>query len=94
MALQGTSGQAKTTVLAGQKDVSILNGRYHLRNIKVENGVKSSVIQYTIDYNGFAKDDIISIERMKDNLGNDYQLEIGTVLGEKQLTSDKTRKII
>ncbi|MFW0911982.1 DUF4179 domain-containing protein [Bacillus altitudinis] len=82
----------KTTVLAGQKDVSILNGRYHLRNIKVENGVKSSVIQYTIDYNGFAKDDIVSIERMKDNLGNDYQLEIGTVLGEKQLTSDKTRK--
>ncbi|MCL7873762.1 DUF4179 domain-containing protein [Bacillus altitudinis] len=82
----------KTTLLAGQKDVSILNGRYHLRNIKVENGVKSSVIQYTIDYNGFAKDDIVSIERMKDNLGNDYQLEIGTVLGEKQLTSDKTRK--
>ncbi|MEK4182330.1 DUF4179 domain-containing protein [Bacillus sp. FSL K6-1145] len=82
----------KTTLLAGQKDVSIFNGRYHLRNVQVENGVKSSVIQYTIDYNGFAKDDIVSIERMKDNLGNDYQFEIGTVLGEKQLTPDKTRK--
>ncbi|MDH6595920.1 DUF4179 domain-containing protein [Bacillus aerius] len=82
----------KTTLLVGQKDVSILNGRYQIRNVKVENGVNGSAIQYAIDYNGFAKDDRVSIDRMKDNLGNEYELEIGTVLRKKQLTSDKTRK--
>ncbi|MCY7573779.1 DUF4179 domain-containing protein [Bacillus pumilus] len=82
----------KTTLLAGQKDVSILNGRYQIRNVKVENGVNGSAIQYAIDYNGFAKDDKVSIHGMKDNLGNEYELEIGTVLRKKQLTSDKNRK--
>lgn len=82
----------KTTLLAGQKDVSILNGRYQIRNVKVENGVNGSAIQYAIDYNGFAKDDKVSIDGMKDNLGNEYQLEIGTVLRKKQMSSDKTRK--
>ncbi|WP_025092616.1 DUF4179 domain-containing protein [Bacillus safensis] len=82
----------KTTLLAGQKDVSILNGRYQIRNVKVENGVNGSAIQYAIDYNGFAKDDKVSIHGMKDNLGNEYELEIGTVLRKKQLASDKNRK--
>ncbi|MEC1120223.1 DUF4179 domain-containing protein [Bacillus safensis] len=82
----------KTTLLAGQKDVFILNGRYQIRNVKVENGVNGSAIQYAIDYNGFAKDDKVSIHGMKDNLGNEYELEIGTVLRKKQLTSDKNRK--
>ncbi|MFA3776811.1 DUF4179 domain-containing protein [Bacillus safensis] len=82
----------KTTILAGQKDVSILKGRYQIRNVKVEKGLKGSVIQYAIDYNGFAKDDRVIIDRMKDDLGNDYQFELGTDLGEKQLTPEKTRK--
>lgn len=56
----------KTTLLAGQKDVSILNGRYQIRNVKVENGVNGSAIQYAIDYNGFSKDDKVSIDGMKD----------------------------
>ncbi|MCY7692378.1 DUF4179 domain-containing protein [Bacillus altitudinis] len=81
----------KTTLLAGQKEVSILNGRYQLKDIKVENGVNSSVIQYAIDYNGVAKDDEILIDRMRDNLGNKYRLETGTRFEEKQLSNKKTR---
>ncbi|WP_342462317.1 DUF4179 domain-containing protein [Bacillus sp. FSL R5-0286] len=81
----------KTILLAGQKEVSILNGRYQLKDIKVENGVNSSVIQYTIDYNGIAKDDEVLIDRMRDNLGNKYRLETGTRFEEKQLSNKKTR---
>lgn len=81
----------KTTLLAGQKDVSILNGRYQIRNVKVENGVNGSAIQYAIDYNGFAKDDKVSIHGMKDNLGNEYELELGTRLGRKPLSPKKNR---
>ncbi len=81
----------KTTLLAGQKNVSILNGRYQLRDIKVENGVNSSVIQYAIDYHGVAKDDEVLIDRMRDNLGNEYRLERGTTLERKQLSNKKTR---
>lgn len=81
----------KTILLAGQKEVSILNGRYQLKDIKVENGVNSSVIQYAIDYNGIAKDDEVLIDRMRDNLGNKYRLETGTRFEEKQLSNKKTR---
>lgn len=81
----------KTILLAGQKEVSILNGRYQLKDIKVENGVNSSVIQYAIDYNGVAKDDEVLIDRMRDNLGNKYRLETGTRFEEKQLSNKKTR---
>ncbi|MDI6648473.1 DUF4179 domain-containing protein [Bacillus altitudinis] len=81
----------KTTLLAGQKEVSILNGRYQVKDIKLENGVNSSVIQYAIDYNGVAKDDKILIDRMRDNLGNKYRLETGTRFEEKQLSNKKTR---
>ncbi|MEW4194832.1 DUF4179 domain-containing protein [Bacillus altitudinis] len=81
----------KTILLAGQKEVSILNGRYQLKDIKVENGVNSSVIQYAIDYNGIAKNDEVLIDRMRDNLGNKYRLKTGTRFEEKQLSNKKTR---
>ncbi|MFS3916049.1 DUF4179 domain-containing protein [Bacillus australimaris] len=81
----------KTTLLAGQKEVSILNGRYQVKDIKVENGVNSSVIQYAIDYNGVAKDDKVLIDRMRDNLGNEYRLKTGTGFEEKKLSNKKTR---
>ncbi|MEH7674709.1 DUF4179 domain-containing protein [Bacillus pumilus] len=81
----------KTTLLAGQKEVSILNGRYQVKDIKVENGVNSSVIQYAIDYNGVAKGDQVLIDRMRDNLGNEYRLKTGTRFEEKQLSNKKTR---
>lgn len=74
--------------------MSILNGRYQIRNVKVENGVNGSAIQYAIDYNGFAKDDKVSIDGMKDNLGNEYQLEIGTVLRKSRCLLIKLEKII
>lgn len=81
----------KTTLLVGQKDVSILNGRYQVRNLKVENGVTGSVIQYAIDYNGISKDDKVSIGRVKDNVGNEYDMKVGTSLGKKQLSVKKNR---
>ncbi|MDM5297090.1 DUF4179 domain-containing protein [Bacillus pumilus] len=81
----------KTTLLSGQKDVSISNGLYQLTDIKVENGVDSSVIQYAVDYKGIAKDDDISIDRMRDNLGNEYKLKGATTLKKKQLSSEKNR---
>ncbi|WWL79830.1 DUF4179 domain-containing protein [Bacillus altitudinis] len=82
----------KTTLLAGQKEASILNGRYQVKDIKVENGVNSSVIQYAIDYNGVAKDDDITLDSMRDNLGNEYRLMNGATLKEKQLSTKKTRQ--
>lgn len=82
----------KTTLFAGQKEVSILNGRYQVKDIKVENGVNSSVIQYAIDYNGVAKDDNISIDIMRDNLGSKYRLKNAATLKEKQLSTEKTRQ--
>ncbi|MCM2990259.1 DUF4179 domain-containing protein [Bacillus safensis] len=82
----------KTTLFAGQKEVSILNGRYQLKDIKVENGVNSSVIQYAIDYNGVAKDDDISIDIMRDNLGSKYRLKNAATLKEKKLSTEKTRQ--
>ncbi|MDG3044415.1 hypothetical protein OE903_12625 [Bacillus sp. B6(2022)] len=60
-----------------------------MKDIKVENGVNSSVIQYAIDYNGIAKDDEVLIDRMRDNLGNKYRLETGTRFEEKQLSNKK-----
>ncbi|TKI22515.1 DUF4179 domain-containing protein [Bacillus pumilus] len=82
----------KTTLFAGQKEVSILNGRYQVKDIKVENGVNSSVIQYAIDYNGVAKDDNISIDIMRDNLGSKYRLKNAATLKEKQLSTEQTRQ--
>ena len=82
----------KTTLFAGQKEVSILNGRYQLKDIKVENGVNSSVIQYAIDYNGVAKDDDITIDIMKDNLGSKYRLKNAATLKGKKLSTEKTRQ--
>ncbi|PRS60191.1 DUF4179 domain-containing protein [Bacillus pumilus] len=82
----------KTTLFAGQKEVSILNGLYQVKDIKVENGVNSSVIQYAIDYNGVAKDDNISIDIMRDNLGSKYRLKNAATLKEKKLSTEKTRQ--
>ncbi|EIL85217.1 DUF4179 domain-containing protein [Bacillus altitudinis] len=79
----------KTTLLAGQKEVSILNGRYQVKDIKVENGVNSSVIQYAIDYNGVAKDDVITLASMRDNWGNEYRLKNAATLKEKQFSTGK-----
>ncbi|TDO08354.1 uncharacterized protein DUF4179 [Bacillus subtilis] len=77
--------------LESSKVISAYHNRYQFSNIQVENGKLGSVLQFTIDYQGIAKHDTVEINKVKDDLGNTYEMTSSNIeLGERKKVNERT----
>nr|WP_087991335.1 DUF4179 domain-containing protein [Bacillus subtilis] len=77
--------------LESSKVVSAHHNRYQFSNIQVENGKLGSVLQFTIDYQGIAKHDMVEINEVKDDLGNTYEMTASNIeLGDRKKVNERT----
>ncbi|MEG7380805.1 DUF4179 domain-containing protein [Bacillus subtilis] len=77
--------------LESSKVVSAYHNRYQFSNIQVENGKLGSVLQFTIDYQGIAKNDEVEINEVKDDLGNTYEMTASNIeLGDRKKMNERT----
>ncbi|MHC5563654.1 DUF4179 domain-containing protein [Bacillus spizizenii] len=77
--------------LESSKVVSVHHNRYQFSNIQVENGKLGSVLQFTIDYQGIAKHDVVKINEVKDDLGNTYEMTASNIeLGDRKKMNERT----
>ncbi|MGG3033324.1 DUF4179 domain-containing protein [Bacillus stercoris] len=81
----------KASYLESSKSVSVYHNRYQFSHIQVENGRLGSVLQFTIDYRGIAKNDTVEINEVKDDLGNTYEMtESNIELGDRIKVNERT----
>ncbi|WP_121642047.1 DUF4179 domain-containing protein [Bacillus vallismortis] len=84
----------KANYLESSKVVSAYHNRYQFSNIQVENGKLGSVLQFTIDYQGIAKNDTVAIDEVKDDLGNIYEMTMSNiVLGDRKKINERTVRV-
>ncbi|MDR4434757.1 DUF4179 domain-containing protein [Bacillus tequilensis] len=84
----------KASYLESSKSVSVYHNRYQFSNIQVENGRLGSVLQFTIDYQGIAKNDSVEINEVKDDLGNTYEMtESNIELGDRRKINERTVRV-
>ncbi|MGF7536219.1 DUF4179 domain-containing protein [Bacillus mexicanus] len=84
----------KANYLESLKVVSAHHNRYQFSDIQVENGKLGSVLQFTIDYQGIAKNDTVAIDEVKDDLGNTYEMtESNIELGNRKKVNERTVRV-